>query len=1313
MLGIGSGAGKSGKIRRIVKDGLQAWYKADVTQAPLGEEEIANGSFLTGPELVSNGNFSNGITGWFNYDQDSTSNPGLATVTNQGGYLRLANATTGTNTDWRKKFVEQAITWESGKTYQIKARVRASENGMAFHVRSKNDASGDNNIAENQSLTTDFQEFIFYYTAASDSVDISFGVLAWHQVENSQYIEIDDVSVKRTNPNDSWAISNGSGNNSEVTIKDGSVLIDYNSTDNQNTGISIGGIITLNKKYKVEIVVDSLSVDNKLKVHTGNDNNTLSVGVNTFEMMSTSNNTFSIARTEDATSVTATVSKVSLKEITNSVRDYSSNKNNAVLYSGTALDFDGAEDDPDYVTTDYPAAGTTVDSNFKCTVALWFNAATLGSRMIFGCGQTSPANNRFYLWTSGNKLYFNYGDQNSTPTTGAAPTIVADRWYRAVIVADGLTAYVYLDGELQYTRVSTFNPTTLTANLTIGRHGAESNFEYDGMVSDFQVYDACWTASDVTYDWDNPDKDVFDDKDRVAMVIGDELNTIENPTSVTNESSNIPTSTDGTTGFTHSKITLDSSVTSNSNHSIKFQSTGNGDRTYMDLDSILTAGKLYKLQIDSRHSGSGDDFILQFNTTSSLNTGSAQTAIADITSSDTNFTTYTQIFTHSDKTRFFGIKEDGSNNNAAGYLDNLTIKEYQSTGIQPTDCKTLLRLNEGAGIRLYDAAPVLSKELIYNNDFSNGTTGWEPEDIGATIEVGTFKGRENVAKINTLGTDNNDRIRQDFDRGTYAINGDGFKRDTLYSVEVDVFVESGDFRFDTPNGDISDNFITTTNTGSWETIKAVVMSESTAGAADPAGYVWLRSVNSVAEFYVDKVSFKEITLNDSFAYVDGSNNTTEWKTAQPYIPQYAMSSYSKKAIFDGTDDNVNCGSDTTIDNIFTDGGTWSCWISPNNFGEASNPDIIVKGNVRIRVASDSGNPVIRFLKSFSGNNGNWKTPAITFSKLTHVAVAYNSNSNGHNPDIYVNGIKQTVTKFIPDGETEAPTGSATSDASSDLFIGGAAGGGNNYEGFVDEVSIFNKKLTESEVQEIFNSGTALDVRDHSAYSDVVAYWRNNGVDTWTDLSTNSNNGTVDGSPTTIQLQKVPYFDKDSLGLPMNKIREGGLNLNGDGYLKIDDSSDFDFGTTGFTIQAWVKPFSLTANDRIITKGKTDAAEWMISVGSDNASVRVYAEDSGNASLDSGNNFSTLSLNTWAMITVVIDTQNDQILFYKDDGSVETYSTGTWSGNFNGAAPLIIGANEALDADRFDGIIDDVKIYNKVLTAAEKTKNYKKGLATHK
>ena len=750
-----------------------------------------------------------------------------------------------------------------------------------------------------------------------------------------------------------------------------------------------------------------------------------------------------------------TIGNISCRAITNSVKDFSNNRNDARLYSGTALHFDGTND---YIRIlNKPVvSGTTV------TAAFWIKPNTSNnSAIVLSNGQSGVAG--WYIWQDGAdiKVALNNASESTTKVTYASTNFYTNNvWQRVVVVIppDGNISY-YKDGELVEIESINYNwtPARSTENFVIGGYdNLAAIYAFDGQLADVQIYDKLWTASDVEFDYNNPDKDVFDDEGRVevlsselitngtfdndlsswiisndgaaedsitwdngrakiiydtdgtdaalglsqqiltvgkhyrcsidveaiqtghkvkvftgvdqvsptghlgtgshsfvfkathqnfiiyremanvdteayvdnvsvkeitthageisptnckalyrlnegagnrlydaAPVLGEELNTLANPTSVTNESSNIETSSNGVPSWTHNHITSDSSVTNNSNFSIKFQSTAGGNRSYMDLNEILTIGKLYKLQIDVRHIGSGDDFILQFNELNSLNVGSYQRAIATITSSDTDFVTYTQTFIHDASTRFFGVKENGTNDNAGGYIDNLTIKEI------------------------------------------------------------------------------------------------------------------------TP-------------------------------ATSVAQTSWVAS---------------------------------NWITAQPYIPQYAMSSYSNKLVFDGVADNINCGSDTSLDDVFTDGGTWSCWISPNNFGEASNPDIMVKGNVRIRVASDSGNPIIRFLKSFSVDNGNWRTDdTITFSKLTHVAVAYNSNSNEHNPDIYVNGVKQNIT------ESAAPSGTASSDASSDLYIGGAgAGGNNNYEGFVDEVSIFDKKLTEAEVQEIFNAGTALDIRNHSCY----------------------------------------------------------------------------------------------------------------------------------------------------------------------------------------------------------------------------------------
>ncbi len=140
----------------------------------------------------------------------------------------------------------------------------------------------------------------------------------------------------------------------------------------------------------------------------------------------------------------------------------------------------------------------------------------------------------------------------------------------------------------------------------------------------------------------------------------------------------------------------------------------------------------------------------------------------------------------------------------------------------------------------------LGSELVTNVDFSNGTTDWEAEGF-SEITVGTHQGRDNVAKININNTSTNSRIRQPF---TY-VNG------TTYKIVVNVYLESGSFRVDTSDTYVSGDFISTTSTGSWQTLTAYFTAISSGSS-----YIWLRSLSEVAEFYVDNISVKEVDPND-------------------------------------------------------------------------------------------------------------------------------------------------------------------------------------------------------------------------------------------------------------------------------------------------------------------------------------------------------------------------------------------------------------------------------------------------------------------
>lgn len=134
-----------------------------------------------------------------------------------------------------------------------------------------------------------------------------------------------------------------------------------------------------------------------------------------------------------------------------------------------------------------------------------------------------------------------------------------------------------------------------------------------------------------------------------------------------------------------------------------------------------------------------------------------------------------------------------------------------------------------------------SPELVVDGDFLAGTTAWTPENA-ATITVGTHEGRSDVADINVTSNAQS-RIKQSFD----FVNG------VKYQITVEVFLVSGGFRVDAVDSDAPNDFVSTTTTGSWQTLTGTFT-----GARTNSGDIFLRGNTAVAQFYVDSISIKEI-----------------------------------------------------------------------------------------------------------------------------------------------------------------------------------------------------------------------------------------------------------------------------------------------------------------------------------------------------------------------------------------------------------------------------------------------------------------------
>jgi len=106
----------------------------------------------------------------------------------------------------------------------------------------------------------------------------------------------------------------------------------------------------------------------------------------------------------------------------------------------------------------------------------------------------------------------------------------------------------------------------------------------------------------------------------------------------------------------------------------------------------------------------------------------------------------------------------------------------------------------------------------------------------------------------------------------------------------------------------------------------------------------------------------------------------------------------------------------------------------------------------------------------------------------HIIISHDGSDKINVPLVYVNG--QPIDMKIhttPDPNTHAPL-IATSGRST-IGYGPPWDQARAFEGYIDEVSIWNDNLNASEVSAIYNGGKACNLVNHSKYGNLVSWWR--------------------------------------------------------------------------------------------------------------------------------------------------------------------------------------------------------------------------------
>jgi hypothetical protein len=213
---------------------------------------------------------------------------------------------------------------------------------------------------------------------------------------------------------------------------------------------------------------------------------------------------------------------------------------------------------------------------------------------------------------------------------------------------------------------------------------------------------------------------------------------------------------------------------------------------------------------------------------------------------------------------------------------------------------------------------------------------------------------------------------------------------------------------------------------------------------------------------------KDTAWNTNQTYDRSGNNNTGTMTNMSTSSSPVIGKLGQALKFDGVDGVVDSGSPASLDDLGP--LTFSAWIKPNSTGEGGGGVIVSKanapGDLRFNFES-TGTNALSFSKNYDGGTDLKRTTSnnfITLGVWSHITVTWDGSATAANVHIYVNGVETTY-QTTTDG-----VGNKNSDATLNFYIGNLSGSFHTFDGTIDEVRIYNRALSDSEIKQLYLMG---------------------------------------------------------------------------------------------------------------------------------------------------------------------------------------------------------------------------------------------------